>query len=48
MAQTKEKTKKVTPSIQSRGGTAVVKKYGKGHMKELVEKRWKNHRRKSA
>lgn len=43
MGKTKAKTtKKAEPSIQSKGGKAVVKKYGKGHMKSLVEKRWKN------
>lgn len=24
------------------GGTAVIKKYGKDHMKKLAQKRWKN------
>lgn len=46
MGTTKVKPKKpaVKPaaSIQSKGGKAVVKKYGKGHMKSLIEKRWKN------
>ena len=42
MGNTKPKTKKPVQSIQSKGGAAVVKKYGKGHMKSLVEKRWKN------
>ena len=45
MGNTKVKTtpkKKAEPSIQSKGGKAVVKKYGKDHMKKLVEKRWKN------
>ena len=43
MSQAKAKTKPTkTPSIQSKGGKAVVKKYGKDHMKKLVEKRWKN------
>lgn len=43
MAKAKAKTtKKATPSIQSKGGQAVVKKYGKDHMRKLVEKRWKN------
>lgn len=45
MGKTKAKTKKAEPSIQSKGGTAVVKKYGKDHMKKLVEKRWKNHKK---
>lgn len=35
-------TKKEVPTIQSKGGKAVVKKYGKDHMRKLVEKRWKN------
>jgi len=35
-------TKKAQPTIQSMGGKAVVKKYGKNHMRSLVEKRWKN------
>lgn len=39
------KSAKPTPTIQSKGGKAVVKKYGKGHMKALVEKRWKNHKK---
>lgn len=45
MKTTKAKTtKKPKPveTIQSKGGKAVVKKYGKGHMKSLIEKRWKN------
>lgn len=43
MAKTKTKSKKTTTtSIQSKGGKAVVKKYGKDYMKKLVEKRWKN------
>ena len=45
MGNTKVKTtpkKKAEPSIQSKGGKAVVKKYGKDHMRKLVEKRWKN------
>lgn len=46
MKSIKEKSKKTSPkptaTIQSKGGKAVVKKYGKDHMKKLVEKRWKN------
>lgn len=38
----KVQTKKPVPTIQSRGGKAVVKKYGKDHMRKLVQKRWKN------
>lgn len=38
----KTATKKTAPTIQSKGGKAVVKKYGKDHMRKLVEKRWKN------
>lgn len=45
-SKTKSKTnKKPAPksaTIQSKGGKAVVKKYGKDHMRKLVEKRWKN------
>jgi len=46
MAKAKKQTttKKPTPSIQSKGGQAVVKKYGKDHMRKLVEKRWKNQK----
>jgi hypothetical protein len=47
MAKEKTKTKKPTQSIQSKGGHAVVKKYGKDHMKKLVEKRWKNAKAKT-
>lgn len=41
---TKKTTAKTTPkeTIQSKGGKAVIKKYGKDHMRKLVEKRWKN------
>jgi len=45
MSTAKAKTKKPAPkpvTIQSKGGKAVVKKYGKDHMRKLVEKRWKN------
>jgi len=42
MKKTKPVTKKPTPSIQSKGGKAVVKKYGKDHMRKLVQKRWNN------
>lgn len=43
MSKTKVKiTKKPASSIQSKGGKAVVKKYGKDHMRKLVQKRWKN------
>lgn len=44
----KVKSKKPAQTIQSKGGKAVVKKYGKGHMKSLVEKRWKNAKKTSA
>lgn len=43
MSSTKTKS---APTIQSKGGKAVVKKYGKDHMKKLVEKRWKNAKNK--
>lgn len=43
MTKTKAKvTKKSANTIQSKGGKAVIKKYGKDHMRKLVEKRWKN------
>jgi transcription initiation factor TFIIIB Brf1 subunit/transcription initiation factor TFIIB len=32
-------------SIHQMGGEAVVKKYGKKHMKALADKRWKNYRK---
>jgi len=38
-------TKKADQSIQSKGGQAVVKKYGKDHMKKLINKRWENARK---
>lgn len=40
--QVKTKPKKEAPTIQSKGGKAVVKKYGKDHMRKLVQKRWNN------
>ena len=42
MTKKKAETKKPVATIQSKGGKAVVKKYGKDHMRKLVEKRWKN------
>jgi hypothetical protein len=45
-ATKKAAAKKVAPTIQSKGGNAVVAKYGKDHMKKLVEKRWKNAKKK--
>ena len=42
MAKKVTTKEKPTSSIQSKGGKAVVKKYGKDHMRKLALKRWKN------
>lgn len=42
MGKKKEKTTKKPTTMQSKGGKAVVKKYGKDHMRKLVQKRWNN------
>lgn len=42
MTKKKAETKKPVATIQSKGGKAVVKKYGKDHMRKLVQKRWNN------